>query len=71
MLSPQAMADWYPDRQLIEEVSARGLPLERIERRAMPSLDVQALSPELTPSLSISFFKLYEPPAAMTLLAAT
>ncbi|MDC0708337.1 cupin-like domain-containing protein [Stigmatella sp. ncwal1] len=37
MLSPPSMADWYPDRQQLEEVSARGVPLERIERRDMPS----------------------------------
>ncbi|ADO72771.1 Transcription factor jumonji [Stigmatella aurantiaca DW4/3-1] len=37
MLSTQAMADWSPDRDLLEEVSARGAPLERIERRDMPA----------------------------------
>ncbi|WP_071898528.1 cupin-like domain-containing protein [Cystobacter ferrugineus] len=40
MLSARAATDWFPDRQRIEEISARSAPLERIERRDMPPLEV-------------------------------
>lgn len=40
MLSSQSSADWFPDRQRIEEISARSAPLERLERRDMPPLEV-------------------------------